>query len=152
MADAYRVLYLADGTWAAPVDGGVSVSDGDKSDVVVSASDGGGTMVAMMSGGLPRQFLVHGAPFGLASPIVDPHRRTVLVNGQPVRLPRLAFDLVAYLAATPGYVRTRAQIMDAIGTSLNTSERSIDSQLKAVRRAGITAIRTDRGVGYYWEE
>ena len=82
--------------------------------------------------------------------MIDRARRTVTVDGRAIRPPRMMFEMCAYLADHPGAVRTRAQIMDAIGISMNAGDLAIDSHVKRARRAGLTQIKTAYGVGYYW--
>ena len=84
--------------------------------------------------------------------MIDREARTVTVGGRVIRLQRLGFDLCAYLAEYPGAVRTRVQIMDAIGIPADASDRAIDSHVKRIRAAGVTQIVTAPAVGYYWQD
>ena len=84
--------------------------------------------------------------------MVNRETRTVTSGGRVIRLPRLAFDLCAYLAARPGAVRSRVQIMDAIGIPVDVSDRAIDSHVKRARKAGVAQIVTAAAVGYYWQD
>jgi DNA-binding response OmpR family regulator len=45
---------------------------------------------------------------------IDSARRTVLVDGQPVTLTRKEFDLLEHLAAHPGVVFSRTQLMEEV--------------------------------------
>lgn len=45
---------------------------------------------------------------------VDTGRREVLVDGDPVPLTRMEFDLLAFLASSPGTTFTRAQLLDGV--------------------------------------
>ena len=81
--------------------------------------------------------------------------RRAQVNGQPLELTRVEFDLLASLLASPGRVYTRAQLIDRVwGDGFAISDRTVDSHVKSLRRkvgdaggdSGI--IETVRGVGY----
>lgn len=84
--------------------------------------------------------------------MIDREARTVIIDGRAIRLQRLGFDLCAYLAAHPGAVRTRVQIMDAIGIPVVSSDRAVDSHVKRIRAAGVTQIIAAPAVGYYWQD
>jgi two-component system, OmpR family, response regulator ResD len=45
---------------------------------------------------------------------IDPRRREVVRNGQPVRLTRTEFDLLHFLAARPGTTFTRSQLLEQV--------------------------------------
>jgi two-component system phosphate regulon response regulator PhoB len=84
--------------------------------------------------------------------VIDTDRHSVLVNGRPVDLTVTEFGIVQYLAARPGFVRTRDQIISAVhGDSAVLSSRTVDVHVTALRRklgdiGGM--IQTVRGVGY----
>ncbi|MEV7024387.1 response regulator transcription factor [Kitasatospora sp. NPDC093558] len=82
---------------------------------------------------------------------VDLAGRTVTVGGTQVRLTRREFDVLALLAAHPGDVRSREEILDRIwGDAFLGSSRSLDVHVAGIRaktgRAGL--VRTIRGYGY----
>ncbi|MBL9021494.1 MAG: response regulator transcription factor [Myxococcales bacterium] len=86
---------------------------------------------------------------------VDEPSRRATVNGRPVDLTRVEFDLLACLLSAPGRVFTRAQLIDRVwGDGFAITDRTIDSHVKALRRkvadAGGDAslLETVRGVGY----
>ncbi len=89
----------------------------------------------------------------LAGLVVDPATRRVTVDGGAVHLTPLEFDLLCALAAAPGAVRSREDLMrevwgwgDAAGT------RTLDSHVKALRaKIGADRVRTVHGVGYALE-
>ncbi len=87
---------------------------------------------------------------------IDPGRHRVLVRGKQVNLTSTEFNLLRFLAARPGWVFTRYQIVDAIhGNDYPVTDRSIDVQVVGLRRKLGTAgkyIETVRGVGYRFEE
>ncbi len=90
---------------------------------------------------------------------VDLGGRTVAVDGVPAALTRTEFDLLATLAAHPGRVYTRMQLMEAAqGDAFEGYERTIDAHVKNVRRKlgddpkDPRFIQTVFGVGYKLEE
>lgn len=87
---------------------------------------------------------------------IDPGRHRVLVRGKQIKLTSTEFNLLRYLAARPGWVFTRYQIVDAIhGNDYPVTDRSIDVQVVGLRKKLGTAgkyIETVRGVGYRFEE
>lgn len=84
--------------------------------------------------------------------VIDPSRHEVLIEGKPVELTRTEFNILHLLAARPGRVFTRYQIVDAIhGNDYLVTDRAVDVQIVSLRRklgpcAGY--IETVRGVGY----
>jgi DNA-binding response OmpR family regulator len=81
---------------------------------------------------------------------VDPARRTVLVAGEPAELTRTEFDLLALLAARPGVVFTREQLLAEVwGWRDGSGLRTVDSHIRGLRRKiGAERVRTVHGVGY----
>jgi two-component system phosphate regulon response regulator PhoB len=83
---------------------------------------------------------------------IDPARHEVLVAGEPVQLTLTEFNILRTLAARPGRVFTRYQIVDAVhGSDYLVTDRAIDVQIVALRKKlGSCAryIQTVRGVGY----
>jgi two-component system catabolic regulation response regulator CreB len=86
---------------------------------------------------------------------VDETTRRATVNGRPLELTRVEFDLLACMLAAPGRVFTRAQLIDRVwGDGFAITDRTIDSHVKGLRKkvtesggdAGL--IETVRGVGY----
>ncbi len=87
--------------------------------------------------------------------VVDPSRRSVRIDGTARALTAVQFDLLAALAAEPGRVFSREQLLAAIHESESEGyERTIDAHVKNLRRAlGDASARprfvaTVRGVGY----
>ena len=77
------------------------------------------------------------------------------VDGAPVDLTALEFDLIAALAGSPGRVFTRRQLLERVwGWDYFGDERVVDVHIRKLRRAlGDDAsnprfIATVRGVGY----
>lgn len=82
---------------------------------------------------------------------VDPHSRTVLRDGQPVRLTVKEFDLLALLARQPGVVYRREQMMSEVwGTAWEGAARTLEVHIASLRQKldmpGL--IETVRGIGY----
>ena len=86
---------------------------------------------------------------------IDPERRAVEREGQPVTLTTLEFDLLYFLAARPGRVFSRDALMEQVwGSDRVVDERSIDSLVSRLRRklegdAGAPRyLQTVWGAGY----
>jgi len=83
---------------------------------------------------------------------LDPGRRRVTVDGEPVQLTSTEFDLLAHLVNRPGRVFTRDELLSAVwGYASHSGTRTVDVHIAQVRAklgpAG-ALIRTHRGVGY----
>jgi two-component system alkaline phosphatase synthesis response regulator PhoP len=96
-------------------------------------------------------------PSQLAFPglLIDPVRREVQSQGVPVTLTAREFDLLYTLAATPGRVFTREQLLERVwGRDFEGVDRVVDVHISLLRRklepdsADPTMIVTVRGVGY----
>ncbi|MEU9233721.1 response regulator transcription factor [Streptomyces subrutilus] len=92
-----------------------------------------------------------GGPVRTGDVEVDPAGRTVRVSGVEVRLTRREFDVLAFLAARPGEVHSREEILDRIwGDAFLAASRSLDVHVAGIRaktgRSGL--VRTVRGFGY----
>jgi len=87
---------------------------------------------------------------------IDAGKHRVLVRGKQIKLTGTEFNLLRFLAARPGWVFTRYQIVDAIhGSDYPVTDRSIDVQVVGLRKKLGNAgkyIETVRGVGYRFEE
>ncbi|WP_067853658.1 response regulator transcription factor [Nocardia shimofusensis] len=86
---------------------------------------------------------------------VDPDTREVTVDGTPVQLSALEFDLLLALARAPGRVYSRRQLLEKVwGGDFFGDERVVDVHIRSIRRtlgddAGAPRfIGTVRGVGY----
>lgn len=81
---------------------------------------------------------------------VDPGRRLVVKDGESVHLTATEFDLLHHLAANPGLVFSREQLlMDVWGYQAASGLRTVDSHVRAVRKKlGNEIVRTVHGVGY----
>ena len=86
---------------------------------------------------------------------IDPERRAVERDGQPVTLTTLEFDLLYFMAARPGRVFSRDALMEHVwGSDRVVDERSIDSLVSRLRRklegeaSGPRYLQTVWGAGY----
>ena len=89
----------------------------------------------------------------LADVVVDRASRRVVVAGAEVHLTPLEFDLLLALAAEPGAVRGRDDLMQEVwGWADARGTRTLDSHVKALRsKIGPERVRTVHGVGYALE-
>lgn len=90
---------------------------------------------------------------------LDTARLRVMVNGQAIELTATEFQLLAALAAQPGRIFTRAQLLDAVhGVAFDSYERAIDAHIKNLRRKLEPNPREPRylltvyGVGYKFSD
>lgn len=90
---------------------------------------------------------------------LDEDRHAILWKGKPVDLTVTEFLLVKSLAARPGHVKSRDQLMDmAYGDSIYVDDRTIDSHIKRIRKKfretdpEFNQIETLYGVGYKFKE
>jgi len=85
---------------------------------------------------------------------IDAGARTVTVDGQPVELTAIEFDLLKSLAENRGRVLTREQLLEKVwGGSYFGEMRVVDVHLGHVRqKLGGDFIATVRGVGYRFED
>jgi DNA-binding response OmpR family regulator len=99
------------------------------------------------------------APGGVASYggevlTIDEERREVTVRGEPVELTASEFGLLAIIAAHPGRVYSRPEVMNRLRGYEFASERAVDSHVKNLRRkieadpAHPEIVETVVGVGY----
>jgi two-component system phosphate regulon response regulator PhoB len=88
--------------------------------------------------------------------VIHPGRHEVLVKSKSVKLTFTEFSILMVLARRPGWVLTRAQLIDAVrGRDYAVTDRSIDVQIVGLRRTLGSAgkyIETVRGVGYRLKE
>lgn len=84
--------------------------------------------------------------------IINPGKREVLINHEPLDLTFTEFELLLHLAGRPGWVFTRYQIVNAIkGDDYPVTDRSVDVQIAGLRKklgSYGELIETIRGVGY----
>ena len=86
---------------------------------------------------------------------IDPNTREVLVRGEPVTLTAREFDLLHHLAASPGKVYTRDQLMELVwGYTFSADTSTVTVHMRRVREkvepdpARPRHLQTVWGVGY----
>ncbi len=86
---------------------------------------------------------------------IDPGARSVLLSGEPVKLARREFDLLAELARNAGQVVTREDLMSRVwDVNWFGSTKTLDVHIRTLRRklgddsANPRFIETLRGVGF----
>jgi two-component system alkaline phosphatase synthesis response regulator PhoP len=84
---------------------------------------------------------------------IDPERFVVLVDNKDVTLAKKEFELLYLLAAKPGRVFLRNEIMSQVwGNDVIVGDRTIDVHIRKIRqKLGIDCITTVKGVGYKFE-
>ena len=92
-------------------------------------------------------------PLELGDLRLDAAARRVWRSGEEVRLTPTEFDLLVFLAGSPGTVVTRERLMAEVWGWENASgTRTVDSHVKGLRaKIGADLIRTVHGVGYALE-
>ena len=103
-----------------------------------------------------KDLIIDETPIRVAQLYIHPGRREVLVQGAAVNLTHAEFAILHYLAQRPGWVFSRAQIVDALhGPGYPVTDRAIDVQIVGLRKklgACADYIETIRGVGYRFKE
>ncbi len=91
--------------------------------------------------------------------VMDPLRHLCSWRGAPVALTGTEFLILQSLAARPGHIKSRDQLMDAAyGEHIYVDDRTIDSHIKRLRRkfkavdAEFVQIETLYGLGYRYRE
>jgi len=77
--------------------------------------------------------------------------RQVFLDGGPLPLTRLEFDLLLFLAERPRKVFTRGQLLAGVWGYEHTGERTVDVHVRRLRLklgGGLPTITTVYGVGY----
>jgi two-component system response regulator ChvI len=90
---------------------------------------------------------------------LDPSRHVCRWQGEEVNLTVTEFLIVKSLAARPGHVKSRDQLMDAAyGEHIYVDDRTIDSHIKRLRKKfksvdnAFQQIETLYGIGYRYKE
>ena len=78
--------------------------------------------------------------------------RRVGSEGAIIHLPRKEFELLRYLAAHPGRVYSRQDLLDSVwGSDVFVVDRTVDVHVRKIReKIGDDYIETVKGVGYRW--
>ena len=92
--------------------------------------------------------------------VIDLERRRVTREGERITLTTTEFDLLRHMAAKPGRVYTRNQLLELVRDydALDQDERTINVHISHIRDkiepdpAQPRYIRTVRGVGYAFAE
>jgi two-component system response regulator BaeR len=96
---------------------------------------------------------------GQSNLVLDENRYKATLSGRDLDLTAVEFNLLRFLAAHPGHIYSRSQLMDHIYPDQRTVEdRTIDSHIKKLRKK-VAAIDPDQdlihsvyGIGYKFEE
>jgi DNA-binding response OmpR family regulator len=90
--------------------------------------------------------------------VLDPNRRTIMRDGQPVATKPKEFELLLFLARHPHQVFTRDQLLDRVwGYEFAGQTRTVDVHVRWLREkiepdpANPAYLLTNRGVGYRLE-
>lgn len=89
---------------------------------------------------------------------IDKDRMLVRRGDRICRLTPRQFSIVCYLAANPGFVRSRDQLMtQQSDTWVEILDKSVDSTIKRIRASlrrdiDVDPIGTLYGAGYFWRE
>ncbi|HET9728630.1 MAG TPA: response regulator transcription factor, partial [Acidimicrobiia bacterium] len=85
---------------------------------------------------------------------IEPSTRRVRRDGTDVHLTPTEFDLLLYLATSPGRVSSREELLGQVwGYDIPSGARAVDSHIRSIRRKlGPDLVRTVHGVGYAVEE
>jgi two-component system, OmpR family, alkaline phosphatase synthesis response regulator PhoP len=91
--------------------------------------------------------------------VIDPDKRSVLRNGEPVSLTAKEFDLLLRFASHPGRVYTRSELLSLVwGYGYEGYEHTVNSHINRLRAkieqdpAAPRYIVSVRGVGYKFSE
>lgn len=84
---------------------------------------------------------------------IDPVKFLIEIDGAEVVLAKKEFELLYLLAAKPGRVFLRNEILSQVwGTDVIVGDRTIDVHIRKIRqKLGIDCITTVKGVGYKFE-
>jgi two-component system alkaline phosphatase synthesis response regulator PhoP len=85
--------------------------------------------------------------------VIDASKYTVSVNGESITLAKKEFELLYLLAAKPGRVFLRNEILEQVwGNEVIVGDRTIDVHIRKVRqKLGVNCISTIKGVGYKFD-
>ena len=80
---------------------------------------------------------------------LQPHERRLLVDGAPATLGARAFDLLLAMAARPGELLTKSELLDQVWPGLVVEEANLSVQVASLRKVlGGDLIATIPGRGY----
>jgi DNA-binding response OmpR family regulator len=75
----------------------------------------------------------------------------VILDGKPIKLTRIPFQVCATLARRPGVTREYYDIIRATAMRPSASPATVYSAVKRARMAGVDRIEAVYGVGYRWQ-
>ena len=95
-------------------------------------------------------------PEPTAAPVMDgglrilPEARQVVLDGEPVALTRIEFDLLLFLAENPQRVFSRAQLLQQVWGYAHGGDRTVDVHVRRLRAklGDVPIVTTLRGIGY----
>jgi DNA-binding response OmpR family regulator len=84
---------------------------------------------------------------------IDAAKYSVSFNSKPIKLTPNEFKLLHLLASRPGQIMTREQLLEDLHGIASSTDRSVDSHIKNLRKkleaaSGESMIETVYGVGY----
>ncbi|NJC95113.1 MAG: response regulator transcription factor [Anaerolineae bacterium] len=88
---------------------------------------------------------------------IDPEKYSAMFNGIPIKLTPNEFKLLHLFASRPGQTLTREQLMEDLHGVAASTDRSVDSHIKNLRKkiesaSGDSLIETVYGIGYRFME
>jgi two-component system, OmpR family, alkaline phosphatase synthesis response regulator PhoP len=85
--------------------------------------------------------------------LIDPVKYIVKVNNEDMTLAKKEFELLYLLAAKPGRVFLRNEILNQVwGNDVIVGDRTIDVHIRKIRqKLGMDCIKTVKGVGYKFD-
>ncbi len=85
--------------------------------------------------------------------VIDPEKFMVNFEGREISLAKKEFELLYLLAAKPGRVFLRNEILSQVwGNDVIVGDRTIDVHIRKIRqKLGVDCITTVKGVGYKFE-
>jgi two-component system alkaline phosphatase synthesis response regulator PhoP len=85
--------------------------------------------------------------------LIDREQYLVSKGDEKIELPRKEFELLALIAAKPGKVFTREEILDKVwGSEVVVGDRTIDVHIRKLReKFGDDMIKTVKGIGYKFD-
>ena len=96
------------------------------------------------------------SPLQIHSLTIHPGRREVFVGNKQVELTNMEFQVLHFLAAKPGWVFSRYQIVEGVrGDNYPVTDRAVDVMIVGLRKklgAAGEYIETVRGAGYKFRE
>ncbi|MEM7657528.1 MAG: response regulator transcription factor [Bacteroidota bacterium] len=70
-------------------------------------------------------------------------------SGEVITFPRKEFELLSFMAASPGKVFTRATLLEKVWGDVFVVDRTVDVHIRKLReKLGVNYIQTVKGVGY----